>query len=130
MTERPRVFHLAWHKRYIPEAERFLVYVLVPAWLGPFLGSMEFEAINWCGRPVDKVRATVKDLASPRKPGDTEGIGHAVESQLLRALSVRASQAGHILPQLVPSTSLRGWARLELSEAEWRKLVLAGGILL
>ena len=129
MTERPPVYHLAWHKRHSPEAERFLVYVLVPVWLGSFLGSMELEAINWCGRPLDKIRATVKDLASPRKPGDTEGIGHAIESQLIRALSVRGSQAGYILPQIVPSTSLRGWARLELSEVERGKLLRAGGIL-
>ncbi|HYU35526.1 MAG TPA: hypothetical protein VEW48_25510 [Thermoanaerobaculia bacterium] len=127
MTERLPVYHLAWHRRYVPEADRFLVYLLVPVWLGAFGGSIELEPINSCGRPLDKVRTTVKDLASPRRPEDTEGFGHPVETRLIRVLAARAGQAGHILPQIVPSTTFRGWARLELSETERSKLLKAGG---
>lgn len=127
MTERSRVYHLAWHRLHITDSDRFLVYVLVPAWLGVFSGSVELEAINFCGRPLAKVRAAMKDLASPREQEDTEGAGHPVEAQLIRVLGSRASQAGHILPQIVPTTTFRGWSRMELSEGQRLKLLRAGG---
>jgi len=127
MTE-SRVNHLAWHRAHITENQQLLVYVLLPTWLGAFHGSIELEAINWCGRPVPKIRAAAADLASPRRREDTEGMGHPLEIRLIRHLGVRAGQAGHILPQLVPSTELRGWARLELSEEQRRRLCRAGGV--
>ena len=46
MTERPRIYNLAWHRKHIPDAERFLVYVLVPVWLGAFSGSIELETVS------------------------------------------------------------------------------------
>lgn len=128
MSERPSAYHLAWHRLHIADSERHLVYVLVPVWLGVFGGSVEFEAISSCGRPLDKIRAIPKDLASPRQPGDTEGFGHPVEMRLIRILGHRALQAGHILPAIEPTTKLRGWARLVLTENQRNKLLVAGGI--
>jgi hypothetical protein len=78
---------------------------------------------------LEKVRATVKELASPRQQDDTEGVGHPLESQLIRVLTVRAGQAGHILPQVVPSVAFRGWSRLALSDKERGRLLRAGGVL-
>lgn len=122
-------YNLAWSERNLADCDRFLVYVLVPVWLGVFSGANDFETINSCGRPLEKVRATVKELASPRSREDTEGVGHPLESQLIRVLTVRAGQAGHVLPHLVPSVSFRGWSRLELSERDRDRLLRAGGVL-
>ena len=128
MTDRPKGYHLAWHRLHIADSDRHLVYVLVPVWLGAFGGSVEFEAISSCGRPLDMLRATTKDLASPRQPGDTEGFGHPIEMKLIRALAVRATHAGHILPAVEPTTKFRGWSRLVLSEDQRRRLLMAGGV--
>ena len=123
-------YHLAWHRRHIPECDRFLVYLLVPSWLGIFSGSVELEAINSCGRHLKQEHAVMKDLASPRRPDDTEGIGHPLEVQLIRQLQIRATQAAHILPQVVPTIGTRGWARLQLSERDRSRLLRAGGVAL
>lgn len=128
IADRPKAYHLAWHRLYVADADRYLVYVLVPAWLGVFGGSVDFEAISFCGRPLDKVGATMKDLASPRQMDDTEGFGHPVELKLIRALAVRATQAGHILPAVEPTTRFRGWARLVLTQNQRNKLLVAGGV--
>jgi|SRR5215213_4443877 len=127
MTE-SMVYHLAWYRQNIAECDNFLVYVLVPTWLGVFSSSVAFEAINSCGRPLPKVRATMADLASPRKEEDTHGVGHPLEVQLIRKLGVRAGQAGHILPQIVPTSRFRGWSRLVLSEPQLLRLLRAGGV--
>lgn len=129
MSEKPAVYNLAWYGPNLPDCDRFLVYVLVPVWLGIFSGANDFESINSCGRPLDKVRATTKELASPRRREDTEGVGHPLEIQLIRALTFRAGQAGHILPQVVPSVAFRGWSRLALSEKDRGRLFRAGGAL-
>lgn len=129
MSGRLSGYNLAWYKPNVPESGRFLVYVLVPVWMGVFAGTVEFEAINSSGRPLPKVRAAMTDLASPRKRDDTEGIGHPLEVQLIRALGIRAGLASHVLPEVVPSSTFRGWSRLVLTEMQRTLLLRAGGVL-
>jgi hypothetical protein len=125
--ERPKRYNLGWYRRDIATAASYLVYVLVPDWLGAFPGAMEFERISGSGLAIPKVFASIGDLASPRRSGDPEGIPLLIEQRLIRALQVRATRAHNTLPEIVPSIKTRGWARLPLDDKQLRKLLLAWG---
>lgn len=128
MPEEPIKYVLAWHRKFIADCQRELVYILVPRSLSVFRGSLDVEAINDCGRPIAGVTATMKDLAVPRTREDTEGIGHQLEQRLIHYLASRSMRAGHVLPDIYPTLRYPSWARLELTETQRKKLLLAGGI--
>lgn len=128
MSEAPRRYNLGWYRKDLATAESYLVYVLVPDGLGAFHGTMELERISWSGLPLGKVAAGAKDLASPRRPEDTDGVPLLVEQKLIRRLASRAAMAHNILPEIVPSLRARGWSQLELTERQRRLLLRAGGV--
>ncbi len=129
MSERPRQYNLGWYRKDVPTAESYLVYVLVPAGLGAFQGNMELERISGSGLPLEKVAAGMKDLASPRRPEDTEGVPLLLEQRLIRRLAAKAVMAHNILPDIVASVGTRTWAQLELTGRQRAILLRAGGVL-
>jgi hypothetical protein len=126
--ERPKRYNLGWYRRDIATAASYLVYVLVPDWLGAFPGAMEFERISGSGLAIPKVFASTGDLASPRQAGDPEGVPLLGEQRLIRALQVRATRAHNTLPEIVPSIKSRGWAQMPLDEKQLRQLLRGGGL--
>ena len=126
--ERLKRFNLGWYRGDIATAESYLIYVLVPDWLGSFHGTVELERISASGYLERAVSAASADLASPRRPAEPEGIPLLLEQRLIRAIQVRATRARNTLPEIVPSTTGRGWAKLELTDRQRRQLLRAAGI--
>lgn len=120
-------YNLGWHRGDLKGAAKYLVYVLVPFWQGYFAGEMELEKISFSGVSLGRFKLRCVDLASPRLKGDTEGVFHPVEAILIRQLEVKARNACHTLPLIVPSITFRGWSRMTLSSAERKLLLNAGG---
>lgn len=129
MTEETSRFHLAWHRIDIRRASEELFYVLVPEWLGIIDGSVDLQRIDHLGKPVGRINSTPRNLASPRRLDDTEGVPHPIERRLIEALRERGQRAGVILPEVVPTPRFRAWSQMELSEAERDMLLRAGGAL-
>jgi len=128
LPEKPKKYNLGWYRRDVATAGSYLVYVLVPDWLGSFAGTMEFERISASGLPLPEVRATAGDLASPRRPEDTEGVPLHLEQRLIRALQLKAGRAKNTLPEIVPTTKNQGWSKMPLDEKQRKQLLRAGGI--
>jgi hypothetical protein len=104
-----------------------LVYTLIPIAQGRFEGSLGFERFMGNGQPAGPTGATAWQLASPRLRADTQGTPHHLELRLIRRLVERASAAGHVLPEIVASTTPRDWSRLRLSDATRDNLLRIGG---
>jgi hypothetical protein len=126
--ERPKRYNLGWYRRDVATAGSYLVYVLVPDWLGAFTGAMDFERISGSGLAIPKVSASTSDLASPRRSGDPEGTPLLIEQRLIRAIQVRATRGHNTLPEIVPSTKAREWSQMPLDEKQLRQLLRAGGV--
>jgi len=127
LTDRKR-YHLAWHELDQHAAtEEELVYTLIPVTQGRFEGSLGFERFMANGQPVGPIGATTWQLASPRLRADTQGTPHHLEVKLIRRLVERASAAGHVLPEIIASTTPREWSRLPLSGEVRSRLLSLGG---
>ena len=111
MTKETSRFHLAWHRIDIRRASEGLFYVLVPDWLGIIDGSVDLQRVDHLGRPVGRINSTPRNLASPRRLDDTEGVPHPVERRLIEALRERARRADVILPEIVPTLKSRAWSQ-------------------
>jgi len=129
VNEQACKYNLGWYRGDIPTAASYLIYVLVPDGLGAFRGTLELERISLSGLPLKKVSAGMKDLASPRRPQDAEGVPLLFEQKLIRGLASKAVMAHNILPTIVPSLRSRAWSQLELTDRQRAILLRAGGVL-
>lgn len=121
-------YNLGWHRIDVKRAATELCYVLVPADLDQIIGFVPLQRIRWNGAPEAPLHATAVNLASARLRDDTEGQSHPLEIKLIQILRERAEQAGHSLPEIVPSLRFRDWSRMELSPDEREALLRAGGV--
>lgn len=129
---RQQEYRLAYCKHYV-DAFRInpvaapLVYALIPADLGSFVGHLKFGTITEAGRPHEAILAMQYDLLSPRQPGIRPGEEDPVERQLIQALQQRAQAAGHILPRIIPTTQTPGWSKMPLPREVVANLRRVGG---
>jgi hypothetical protein len=131
VTEAP-TFHLAWCKHFAnlfaaSPVRNNLVYALVPAGAGGFVGAMRLQTCTECGRPGDVIYATQYDLLSLRRPDLRPGTEDPTERQLIETLRGRALSASYVLPTLIATTAMPGWSKLPLPGALVQALRSAGG---
>ena len=129
---RQQEYNLAYCKHYV-DAFRInpvrapLVYALLPAELGSFVGHLKIGTITEAGRPHEAILATQYDLLSLRQPGIRPGEEDPAERQLIQVLQERSRAAGHILSRIIPTLQTPGWSKMPLPREVVANRRRAGG---
>ncbi|HVG06904.1 MAG TPA: hypothetical protein VNM67_04305 [Thermoanaerobaculia bacterium] len=125
-------FHLAWLKLNTdlfmsgrPATEE-LQYALVPEDL-PERGQWSLERVSLLGRPLGTFPAIPEYLRTLRRPGVEMGTEDPLEQRLIQLLLGRATNAGHVLPEIVPTVRTPRWSKLVLPAHVVAELQRQGG---
>ena len=125
-------YNLAYCKQFIDAFRNNpvrapLIYALIPAELGSFVGHMKIGTITEAGRPHEAFHGTQYDLLSLRQPGIRPGLEDPVERQLIQVLQERSRAAGHVLPRIIATTQTPGWSKMPLPREVVANLRRVGG---
>jgi len=108
-------FYLALLKQNMDEFDRApmrakLVFALVPANLGAFVGFEILGSISEAGRPLERVHVRRYDLLTLRGPDTPEGHEDSAERLIVEGLLSKARRASHVLPEITTTRERPGWS--------------------